>query len=117
MGITVSYNEQVIHEAGSTTNFTMNTAQKYMEGDIVVNATGDGGGSTLVTKTITQNGTYSAVDDSADGYSQVAVNVPSGGGMQYDTSAVSVDPSEYPHREPTASFTIGFTFESTAEVQ
>lgn len=117
MGITVSYNEQVIHEAGSTTNFTMNTAQKYMEGDIVVNATGDGGGSTLVTKNITQNGTYAAEDDNADGYSEVMVNVSGGGGMQYDASVALVDPSEYPHREPTASFTIGFTFESTAEVQ
>ena len=31
----------------------------------------------LITKNITANGTYSASDDSADGYSQVAVNVPS----------------------------------------
>lgn len=37
-----------------------------------------GGGSTptLITKTITENGTYSAEDDSADGYSEVTVNVP-----------------------------------------
>lgn len=34
-----------------------------------------GGGSTLITKTITANGTYNATDDSADGYSQVTVNV------------------------------------------
>lgn len=32
----------------------------------------------LTTKTITQNGTYDAEDDSADGYSSVTVNVPSG---------------------------------------
>lgn len=31
--------------------------------------------ATLVTKTITANGTYNASDDSADGYSQVTVNV------------------------------------------
>lgn len=40
---------------------------------------GTGGGSTtptLVTKEITSNGTYSASDDSADGYSSVTVNVP-----------------------------------------
>ena len=37
---------------------------------------GSGGGSaTLVTKTITANGTYDAEDDSADGYSEVTVNV------------------------------------------
>jgi hypothetical protein len=33
--------------------------------------------TTLTTKTITANGTYSAEDDSADGYSNVTVNVPS----------------------------------------
>jgi len=33
--------------------------------------------TTLITKTITANGTYSASDDSADGYSSVTVNVPS----------------------------------------
>lgn len=38
---------------------------------------GGGGGSTLITKTITENGTYSAEDDDADGYSSVTVNVPS----------------------------------------
>lgn len=37
-----------------------------------------GGGSTLITKNITANGTYNAVDDNADGYSIVTVNVPSG---------------------------------------
>ena len=35
---------------------------------------------TLTTKSITANGTYSASSDSADGYSQVTVNVSSGGG-------------------------------------
>lgn len=34
----------------------------------------------LTTKQITVNGTYQASDDSADGYSEVTVNVPSGGG-------------------------------------
>ena len=34
----------------------------------------------MITKTITQNGTYNAQDDSADGYSQVTVNVSGGGG-------------------------------------
>ena len=31
----------------------------------------------LVTKTITENGTYNAADDSADGYRSVTVNIPS----------------------------------------
>ena len=34
-----------------------------------------GSSATLVTKTITENGTYDAEDDSADGYSEVTVNV------------------------------------------
>lgn len=40
---------------------------------------GGGGGSTIITKTITANGTYSAEDDDADGYSEVTVNVSGGG--------------------------------------
>lgn len=42
-----------------------------------INAISGGGGSTLITKSITANGTYSAEDDNADGYSEVTVNVPS----------------------------------------
>ena len=40
----------------------------------VVNVSG-GGSSVLIPKTITQNGTYNPVDDNADGYSEVIVNV------------------------------------------
>ena len=44
-----------------------------------VTGTHEGGGSaTLITKSITQNGTYNASSDNADGYSQVTVNVSSG---------------------------------------
>ena len=39
--------------------------------------------ATLITKTITANGTYSASDDDADGYSSVTVNVPSGGASSW----------------------------------
>lgn len=37
---------------------------------------GGGSSATLTTKNITENGTYNASDDSADGYSSVTVNVP-----------------------------------------
>lgn len=37
-------------------------------------------GSVLTTKSITQNGTYNASQDDADGYSSVVVNVSGGGG-------------------------------------
>lgn len=36
------------------------------------------GSATLITKSINTNGTYNASSDSADGYSQVTVNVPTG---------------------------------------
>lgn len=39
---------------------------------------GSGGSATLITKSITQNGTYSAQDDNADGYSEVSVDVAGG---------------------------------------
>lgn len=39
-----------------------------------------GGSGTLITKSITQNGTYNAQDDGADGYSSVTVSVSGGGG-------------------------------------
>lgn len=42
-------------------------------------AGGGGGGSVLVPKTVTENGTYDPADDNADGYSEVTVNVPTGG--------------------------------------
>lgn len=43
--------------------------------------------ATLTTKTITENGTYSAVDDSANGYSSVTVEVEGGGGSSDLTTA------------------------------
>lgn len=41
-----------------------------------IDAISTGGGSTLITKSITANGTYDAQNDDADGYSEVTVNVP-----------------------------------------
>lgn len=44
-------------------------------------STSGGGGDspTLITKQITENGTYTAADDNADGFSDVTVDVPSSG--------------------------------------
>lgn len=41
--------------------------------------------NSLINKIVTENGTYSASDDSADGYSSVTVNVPTGGGSSMNT--------------------------------
>lgn len=47
----------------------------------------DGGAApVLIEKTITENGTYNALSDNADGYSSVTVNVPSGGGETFEFS-------------------------------
>lgn len=55
-----------------------------------VTGTHEGGGSgTLITKSITQNGTYNASDDSADGYSQVTVNVSGGGTIEPEEKDVN----------------------------
>ena len=49
----------------------------------VVNISG-GGGSILIPKTITQNGTYNPSDDNADGYSEVIVNVQGSGAGAFE---------------------------------
>ena len=40
-------------------------------------------GGTLITKTVVDNGVYSAADDEADGYSVVTVTIPTTQGVQY----------------------------------
>lgn len=59
--------------------------------DSVASVTGthQGGGGTLITKTVTANGVYNASSDNADGYSTVTVNV-SGGGGSIATTAVFI---------------------------
>lgn len=61
-----------------------------METAVISIPTGSG---TFTTKSITANGTYNAQDDSADGYSSVTVNVPSGT-PTLQSKSVSYTPSE-----------------------
>lgn len=61
----------------------------------------EGGSATLITKSITANGTYNASSDNADGYSSVTVNVSGGGGVEYETGT-------YTPTENIASPTINF---------
>lgn len=56
------------------------TEEQFMALDDFLTELAEGGGSTLIEKSITANGTYSAEDDNADGYSEVTVNVSGGGG-------------------------------------
>lgn len=56
----------------------------FVNGELVT-GTASGGGATLITKSITANGTYNASSDNADGYSSVTVNVSGGGGgLEYE---------------------------------
>lgn len=87
---------------------------------------GGGGSSVIVSKTITQNGTYNASADSADGYNPVVVNVAGGGAtlglnegkLNVRTGAISAD-SDYYYSDPfpcpmtTAFFDIGESANST----
>lgn len=59
----------VAEKAGLTTPLTLAQMQTAVENL-------SPGGGTLITKNINANGTYTARDDSADGYSSVTVNVP-----------------------------------------
>lgn len=54
-----------------TQNGTDIDVANYASADVIVP-----GAATLIQKSITQNGTYNAANDSADGYSSVTVNVP-----------------------------------------
>ena len=85
---------------------------------IILNGTtyfASGGGSgyvpTLITKTITDNGTYSAEDDSADGYSEVTVNVPTpkGGNITNDyVLKLSTKNLMVPYSQAPSQMIVGF---------
>lgn len=79
-----------VHATYSNNTLTIDTvtnssSSRWRSGQVYnyeLSTIGTGGGSsspTLVTKEITANGTYTASNDSADGYSPVTVNVPSSG--------------------------------------
>ena len=69
----------ILYESGNTCTMAVNSARTMSVKIEKIELTGSGGGggsATLITKTITANGTYSASDDNADGYSEVTVNLP-----------------------------------------
>jgi len=57
----------------------------------ISNIQASSGDTTLVTKYITQNGVYNASSDSADGYSEVVVDVPTGESGGDVVATVGVD--------------------------
>lgn len=77
MSTTITYNGSTITQVNNETK-TLLTGGKWLTGNIVLTDVSDGSGGgtgTLTTKNITQNGTYNAYSDNADGYSQVIVNI------------------------------------------
>ena len=64
-------------DADATAADIANGKKAYVNGSLII---GSATAPVLTTKSITQNGTYNASSDSADGYSSVTVNVSGGGG-------------------------------------
>lgn len=96
--VTVSASELVSGTKNISANGTGIDVTNYASVDIAVPSVSP----TLITKSITANGTYNASSDNADGYSSVTVNVSGGGGLVYETGIFV--PSE-DVAKPTISFT------------
>ena len=74
MSTTVTYKGETLTTVNNATK-TLETKGTWLEDDLTL-VDVSGGGSTLITKSISANGTYNASSDSADGYLQVTVAVP-----------------------------------------
>ena len=85
------------------------TAGNIKSGVTILGVQGTYSGSTptLITKSITQNGTYNASSDNADGYSSVTVNV-SGGGI-----GIPREVKNGVYQMPTESFTFSLPSNAT----
>ncbi len=62
----------------------MSVSFGFRAGSLALGSGGGGSEPTLITKNITENNTYNASNDGADGYSSVTVNVPSLPSGDYD---------------------------------
>ena len=79
--VTVTASELVSGTKSITANGTGIDVSEFAAVDVAVPSVSP----TLITKSITENGTYNASSDNADGYSSVTVNVSGGGGLVYET--------------------------------
>lgn len=95
-------NNEPFFAAQWNNNLIFATTDNGVSFTLVIEKQVSSGGSTLITKTITANGTYDAEDDDADGYSSVTVNVSGGGGLVYESGT-------YTPASDTARPTISFT--------
>lgn len=67
------------------------STDKYEPGDMATAISNIPSSGTLVSKTVTQNGTYDPANDNADGYSSVIVNVPSSAAAENDVNLIDYD--------------------------
>lgn len=97
--VTVSASELVSGTKSITANGTGIDVTEFAAVDVAVPSVSP----TLITKSITANGTYNASSDNADGYSSVTVNVSGGGGgLEYETGTWTLT-------EDIADYTITFS--------
>lgn len=71
--------ESYLEDIGDAIRAKLETQDTYTPSEMAGAIGQISGGATLISKTITQNGTYNAADESADGYSSVVVDVAGGG--------------------------------------
>lgn len=99
-----------VSDTTATASDVLNSKYFYTAAGVKTQGTGTAPSPTLITKNITQNGTYDAEDDDVDGYSSVTVSVSGGGGsgLVYETGtwtptadvATYVIPFANTHTEP-----------------
>lgn len=75
---------------------------------VVVSVPGSAG--ILISKTISENGTYDALDDYADGFSQVVVSVPTGGSSYDERMDARAEGRGYSVTLQSASIIVGAVF-------
>ncbi len=100
--VEISYNDDTIVSMSDSGTEYLDTKGKFMADNITVQYNRPT--TTLVSKSVTANGTYNASSDNADGYSSVTVNV-SGGGTTHVFCSV-MQGSMYIYQTPSGTVTI-----------
>ena len=96
-GGTAQFDDTTIASNAASASDITSGKLAFVNGELVT-GTASGGGATLITKSITANGTYNASSDNADGYSSVTVNVSGGGGgLEYETGTWTPTSNTYAH--------------------
>lgn len=110
--ITTNDTYDVTNLASITVSVSGGSGYVWQDGLGNVHLSDDDGIPTLISKSITQDGTYDPATDGADGYSYVTVNVGGGGGISgvaKGTLTVDTDVSTTGHNLITDTTEVGFT--------